>query len=1714
MAGEMAHRTLRDWQAVQWRPSWLTDGSRGGSFLSAVIKPVYDIIAKEAHNAHDSSSRPSINGNRPHTAWRNYDDMNEFFWTRDCFKLGWPWSTEANYFVPLLRHKLTQQEAQAAIEAGEVQQVCKKVAWGQHGYKTALEKRSWLMLIRAFDRFVAFLIISFQGLMIVALSRNNRVPAQPKDLDGNDVISADENNQWAATSERKDYIWRPHMARTLGTCVLTYAILNAFQAVIDIYANLQIIPRFIQTWRGWLRLFNLLLHATWHAGWSFVLIWFYIIFFAFGRSREYVARTMGEPFGVVLKYTIFWLVLLACKLTTSYYLQIQPLTLPTRQVWGFCALSYSWIETRADCINLAMVLSMWLPTGLVFILDTFIWYTVFATVVGAAIGLSWRMGEIHSFSDLRDRFEALPKTFCDAFLPEKMLLANRVRPSDELLSDSKNADSKDHMDALLCSRVLGQVWNEFVDSMREEDLLSNTEAFALRFPLSSVGKLTTVQWPVFLLAGQFQRGMDLASKHSYRPWDKQNIGDGQPNYMKAALLEVFECTFNLLDAVILPGSPESLYVRAIRDTISNSATKWNKMVGTFQLYNLPKLQSKLVAFVANLMKAPIVAPEDLFVPTSSEGQHGSTTPQSAFRASLIRSIMDLFETFLRHILTSEARAALQESGDLPQALSDGNVSGRLNLLFAGESPSPVVNWPPWAPAISCDLVVAEATRLQSIITSRSQKELEPRNPDAKRRLMFFVNSVFMDMPGTVPADRMLPLSILTPYYNEIVIYSKAELHKENEDGVSTIYYLQTVFPDDWDNFLERMGKKEEELWALDEAFEIRLWASYRGQTLARTVRGMMYHQRAIQLAAFLDMQVTDQELAAGFRGMQRHSGSVGAGPAATPPVTSPTGSARTSLAVRDGPVMGPVAAGPHSNGAAAAAGAGPAAAVAVSGDVEDADGPLRAAAVSMMAARVLAREEAERSIAAKWARIVAISRQKFLYVVTAQIYGVQKATKDQRATDVLNLLKRYDMLRVAYIDEVMVAKRPAQGREGDSATPPAAERKLKPPPMVKVYESVLVKWRNGREEEVYRVRLPGPPKLGEGKPENQNHAIIFTRGYGVQTIDMNQDHYLEECFKVRNLMEEFKKGERRPGGGGRKRYPTLLGIREHVFTGSISSVANFMSMQETSFVTIGQRTLAALRVRMHYGHPDIFDRVWTVTRGGVSKASHSINLSEDIYGGYNHTARGGRVTHHEYIQCGKGRDVGLNQIAMFEAKISSGNGEQILSRDVVRLSRNMDFFRMLSFYHTSVGFFIANMLTVLGMYAYLYTKLYQTLSGALDDEDIRQYAPEVDKSLNGVWLIQIGMLTSVPMIINLSMEYGFKAALAMLGQMHLQLSPIFFILGIATKAHYFMRIGTHGGAMYLGTGRGFVMQHEPFASNYRFYSRSHFVKAFEFMLLLIVMVKYNHRQTLEEYSATTFSMWLLVFAWLMGPFIFNPSGFDWQKTVEDWEDFRRWVFLPGGYGMKPSESWEAWWESQQDHMWFTGLKGRAVEFLIALRWFFFHYGISYSLSWNRTQGSIRVYIISWIAIGVIIGVLILNRIMANMMGVRFRPLYRVLKFLFFISGLGALVALLITNQIRWGDIGSVVFSFITTTWGGIQLGIILRPILEHVCPPAWSFTVELARYFDLGMGVALFVPITILAWFPFVSEFQTRALFNQAFSRGLEVSKLLTGRRRPKDKKA
>ncbi|MDD0717135.1 hypothetical protein PS013_23780, partial [Shigella sonnei] len=43
-----------------------------------------------------------------HSHWRNYDDLNEYFWSVDCFRLGWPMRADADFFKtpkdPYLNH--------------------------------------------------------------------------------------------------------------------------------------------------------------------------------------------------------------------------------------------------------------------------------------------------------------------------------------------------------------------------------------------------------------------------------------------------------------------------------------------------------------------------------------------------------------------------------------------------------------------------------------------------------------------------------------------------------------------------------------------------------------------------------------------------------------------------------------------------------------------------------------------------------------------------------------------------------------------------------------------------------------------------------------------------------------------------------------------------------------------------------------------------------------------------------------------------------------------------------------------------------------------------------------------------------------------------------------------------------------------------------------------------------------------------------------------------------------------------------------------------------------------------------------------------------------------------------------------------------------------------------------------------------------------------
>ncbi|XXG58927.1 hypothetical protein AAC387_Pa04g1108 [Persea americana] len=1082
----------------------------------------------------------------------------------------------------------------------------------------------------------------------------------------------------------------------------------------------------------------------------------------------------------------------------------------------------------------------------------------------------------------------------------------------------------------------------------------------LLVPYSSDINLKLIQWPPFLLASKIPIALDMAAQFRTKDSDlwKRICAD---EYMKCAVIECYESFKHVLNFLVV-GENEKRIIDIIIKEVEGSISK-KTFLDHFRMSPLPNLCKKFVELVEIL----------------KEGDKSK-------RDTVVLLLQDMLEVVTRDMMVNEIRELVE--------LGHGNKDTvPRRQLFAGTDPKPAILFPPpvtpqWEEQIR---------RLYLLLTVKESAIDVPMNLEARRRIAFFSNSLFMDMPRAPRVRKMLSFSVMTPYYSEETVYSKNDLELENEDGVTIIFYLKKIYPDEWNNFMERLNcKVASEVWESEEnVLHLRHWASLRGQTLCRTVRGMMYYRRALKLQAFLDM-ASESEILEGYKAVT---------------------------------------------------------------NITDED------------------KRSQRSLSAQ---LEAVADMKFTYVATCQNYGNQKRCGDRHATDILNLMVNHPALRVAYIDEV-------EEREDGRVE--------------KVYYSVLVKALDNHDQEIYRIKLPGPAKIGEGKPENQNHAIIFTRGEALQTIDMNQDNYLEEALKMRNLLEEFNEDHG-------VRPPTILGVREHIFTGSVSSLAWFMSNQETSFVTIGQRVLASpLKVRFHYGHPDVFDRIFHITRGGISKASRVVNLSEDIFAGFNSTLRRGNITHHEYIQIGKGRDVGLNQISLFEAKVACGNGEQILSRDIYRLGHRFDMFRMMSCYYTTVGFYVSSMMVVLIVYVFLYGRLYLALSGV--EKAIMKFARSkrhnpLEAAMASQSIVQIGLLMALPMVMEMGLERGFRTALGDIIIMQLQLAPVFFTFSLGTKVHYFGRTVLHGGAKYRATGRGFVVRHEKFAENYRMYSRSHFVKGLELMILLIVYQIYGSvARDMISFILFSASMWFLVVSWLFAPFLFNPSGFEWQKIVEDWEDWTKWISSHGGIGVPATKSWESWWEEEQEHLKHSGFSGRFWEVVLSIRFFLYQYGIVYHLHVANGNKSIMIYALSWIVIVAVMVILKVVSMGRKKFGAEFQLMFRLLKLLLFIACLGILGILFAFLNLQVSDIFLSILAFIPTGWALLQISLACKSVMKRL--GMWSSVRALARGYEYMMGVVLFMPVAVLAWFPFVSEFQTRLLFNQAFSRGLQISRILAG---------
>ncbi|KAJ7628707.1 1,3-beta-glucan synthase [Roridomyces roridus] len=527
-----------------------------------------------------------------------------------------------------------------------------------------------------------------------------------------------------------------------------------------------------------------------------------------------------------------------------------------------------------------------------------------------------------------------------------------------------------------------------------------------------------------------------------------------------------------------------------------------------------------------------------------------------------------------------------------------------------------------------------------------------------------------------------------------------------------------------------------------------------------------------------------------------------------------------------------------------------------------------------------------------------MARRKFKFLVSMQRYS--KFNKEEQENAEF-LLRAYPDLQIAYLEEEPPRREGGEPRifsaliDGHSEFHP----------------------ETGRRRPKFRIELPGNPILGDGKSDNQNHAIIFYRGEYLQLIDANQDNYLEECIKIRNVLGEFEElqtTETSPYSRWEAKDldaspVAIVGAREYIFSENIGILGDLAAGKEQTFGTLSARLMAWIGGKLHYGHPDFLNALYMTTRGGVSKAQKGLHLNEDIYAGMNAFGRGGRIKHTEYYQCGKGRDLGFGTILNFQTKIGTGMGEQMLSREYYYLGTQLPIDRFLTFYYVHPGFHINNMLVILSVQIFIitmvflgtlhssikvcqYTKSGQFISGQPGCYNLVNVFTWIQHCILSIFLVFL--ISFLPLFMQDLVERGAWKAMFRFVKQFGSMSPLFEVFSTQIYTHSILSNLTFGGARYIATGRGFATTRIPFSTLFsRFAGPSIYLGMRTLIMLLYV--------TLAMWTPYLIYFWISIFSLCIAPFIFNPHQFVFSDWVVDYREFLRW--MSRGNSRSHNNSW-------------------------------------------------------------------------------------------------------------------------------------------------------------------------------------------------------------------
>ncbi|CAJ1393426.1 unnamed protein product [Effrenium voratum] len=538
--------------------------------------------------------------------------------------------------------------------------------------------------------------------------------------------------------------------------------------------------------------------------------------------------------------------------------------------------------------------------------------------------------------------------------------------------------------------------------------------------------------------------------------------------------------------------------------------------------------------------------------------------------------------------------------------------------------------------------------------------------------------------------------------------------------------------------------------------------------------------------------------------------------------------------------------------------------------------------------------------------------EMFQCLVSMQMYAYFTAVQREQVNE---MLERFPPnLKIAYIDHSDVG----ENCERDAVHPRQSRR----------YYSCLID-RNCQciqaknpaaafRQPAYRVELPGYPILSDGKADNQNHALPFSRGTINQCVDANQGAYFEQMLLLPCALGEFRWNPKQ-----------IVGFPEHI-TSDLGSVGDFAAGSEMAFCTLLQRSYATLGARMHYGHPDLMNKQYMMQQGGVSKGTRTLNLSEDIFAGLDFALRadGREICHREYFHLAKGRDLGFNAVLKFFSKLSSGSGEQLLTRQMCRLGQLMPLPDALTLYYAHAGYYVTQFLLSWVMPTVLYTwalilacdcdLAFEAFEGSCAKRPAQELMGRMLSSIYTIALLLLVLLaTALPLFTEEWLERSFKVAVKRLLKQVCTLSFLMFVFQAKIIGYYVINELRYGGAKYISTGRSLPTERRHFIRRkgdeyeglYLDYAIQAFYDGLTLLIAAAMVTELGGMEADNIYRGRLFALWfcitLTIISWLYAPFVFNPHQFARRHIMEDRRVLCQFFFQNWGSG------WIRWYEEFQ-----------------------------------------------------------------------------------------------------------------------------------------------------------------------------------------------------------